>query len=347
MSDFEDRLTTALHSAGDDAPDGLGLAGAARRRARARRRRTALTSTAVVAAVVAVVGGVALLGNGDDPDPVADRPSGSPSAGSTSAPEAEPTERVESWRDLQVTVPVSWGHGTLSGWCSGGATEPGEPVVERAEAMRDMILCTEPANGYGVMFFDGSAADLAYRAGHIWKYEAGGSTAYPADAWLGYQRGGDTGDNIVMVIGPDHATTERVLASFEPITGADANGCTPHPVDPAAAVVEGTLRLCRYGVDDWLEQSELLTGQDAEDARAALEAAPEKGHRMCTMALTGPVVLAYSADTQGRITLDACQGFAWGGQDHDLTSDVLFWMLTPGWSGGVEGDVPLPDPLRG
>ena len=48
------------------------------------------------------------------------------------------------------------------------------------------------------------------------------------------------------------------------------------------------MRLCRYGVDDWLEQSELLTGQDAAAAVAALEAAPAKGDRMCTMALTGP-----------------------------------------------------------
>ncbi len=345
MSDFEDRLTSALRSAGDGAPDGVGLAGAARGRADTRRRRTALASAAAVA-VVAAVGGVALLGNGGDRDPVADGPSESPSASPTSAPTAELTERVESWRDLQVTVPASWGHGTLSGWCTGGATEPGPPVVERAEAMRDMILCTEPANGYGVMFFDGSAADLAYKAGHIWKYDAGEYATYPPGAWLGYQRGGDTGDNIVMVVGPDRETTEQVLASFERITEADANGCTPHPVDPALAVADGTLRLCRYGVDDWLEQSELLTGKDAVDAQAALEAAPAKGERMCTMALTGPVVLAYSAEAQGRVTLDACHGFAWAGEEHDLTAEVLYWMLTPGWSGGVEGDVPLPTKLR-
>ena len=346
MSDFEDRLTTALHSAGDDAPAGLGLAGAARRRARVRRRRTALTSAAAVVAVVGVVGGVALLGNGGDRDAIADGPTESPTASQASDPEPGLAERVESWRDLQVTVPASWGHGNLAEWCTGGATEPGSPVVERAGGMRDMILCTEPANGYGVMFFDGSAADLAYQAGHIWKYDAGEYAAYPPDAWLGYQRGGDTGDNIVMVIGPDRATTEQVLASFERITDADANGCTPHPVDSAPAVAAGALRLCRYGVDDWLEQSELLTGKDAENALGALESAPVKGDRMCTMALTGPVVLAYSAAAQGRVTLDACHGFVWAGEEHDLTAGVLFWMLTPGWSGSVEGDVPLPDPLR-
>ena len=75
MTDFEDRLTTALHQAGEDAPDAAGLAPAARRRAGARRRRTALTSVAAVVAVAGVVGGVALLGGrdgGSDRTPVAD-----------------------------------------------------------------------------------------------------------------------------------------------------------------------------------------------------------------------------------------------------------------------------------
>ena len=91
-----------------------------------------------------------------------------------------------------------------------------------------------------------------------------------------------------------------------------------------------TVRLCRYGVDDWLEQSELLTGQDATAAVAALEAAPAKGDRMCTMALTGPRIRVTTADAEGWVTLDACQGFAWDGGEHDLTADVLYWVLSPG-----------------
>jgi hypothetical protein len=149
-----------------------------------------------------------------------------------------------------------------------------------------------------------------------------------------------------MVIGPDRATTEQVLGSFDRITGADANGCAPHPADSMSAVVPGDLRLCRYGVDDWLEQSELLTGQEAAAAVAALEAAPAKGDRMCTMALSGPRIRATTADAEGWVALDACHGFAWVDGEHDLTADVLYWVLTPGWTGGVEGDVPLPDKLR-
>jgi hypothetical protein len=171
-------------------------------------------------------------------------------------------------------------------------------------------------------------------------------TIYPDGSWLGYERG--SGDNLVWVVAPDRATVEQILGSFEHGQDADANGCTAHPVDvdPALTVEAGSLLLCRYGIDDWLEQSELLTGQDAAEAIAAMKAAPAKGDRMCTMALTGPVVLVYASRTQGRVTLDACQGFSWDGAEHDLTADVLYWVLSPGWSGGVEGDVPMPTTFR-
>jgi hypothetical protein len=340
MSEFEDRLTTALRSAGGHAPEAPDLASAARRRSRARRRRTALASVAAVVAVGGVVGGAALLGNrdaGGGPS-VTDDPS--PTSSPSTVP--APTSRVESWRDMQVTVPASWGHGVLDDWCANGG-RLGDPVVERAGGVSYDILCS-PTLGYGVQFFDGSAADFINPPGEVWQYERGDTAYYPDGAWLGYQTG--DGDNVVMVVTPDRATTEQVLASFVRTEGMDANGCTPRLADPVAAIEAGTLRLCRYDIDDRLEQSELLTGRDAADAVAALEAAPAKGDRMCTMALTGPVVMVRSGAAQGRVTLDACHGFSWDGVEHDLTADVLYWMLSPGWSGGVEGDVPMPDEFR-
>ncbi len=334
MTDFEDRLTTALHRAGEDAPDAAGLAPAARRRAGARRRRTALASVAAVVAVAGVVGGVALLGGrdgGSDRTPVAD---------------ASLSDRVESWRDLSVTVPADWGHGSPGDWCAGGG-DLDDPVVERPGGASVDILCS-PEQGYGVQFMDASALDLAYEPGHIWQYETGDEkgdhAVYPDGAWMGYERG--SGDNLVWVVARDRATVEEILASFVRNTSVDANGCAAHAADAGPDLAGGLVRLCRYGIDDWLEQSEVLTGQDAADALAALEAAPAKGDRMCTMALTGPVVLVSSAEAQGRVTLDACHGFSWDGDEHDLTADVLYWVLSPGWSGGVEGEVPMPDMLR-
>jgi hypothetical protein len=335
MTDFEDRLTSALRSAGDDAPDATGLAPAARRRAGVRRRRTALTSAAAVVAVVGVVGAVALLGDGDDgPSQVAADP--------PSSSAATPTDegRVETWHDVSVTVPSTWGHGSMSTWCIQGS-EPGTPVVERPGGAVEDIACT-PATGYGVRFFGGSEGLRveAYAPGTVNKSVG---EEFPKESWQGWDQAGGNG---VLVVAPTQDEAERVLGSFERFSDADANGCTPHPVDPGPVAAAGTLLLCRYGVDDWLEQSEVLIGQDAEDAQAALEAAPAKGDRMCSMELTGPVVMAYSAETQGRVTLDACHGFVWAGEEHDLTSDVLYWVLSPGWTGGVEGDVPMPDRLR-
>jgi hypothetical protein len=338
MTDFEDRLTAALRSAGDDAPDVHGLASAARRRAGARRRRTALTSVAAVVAVVGVVGGAALLADPNsesDRTPVAD--GGSPSA----AQEPGPTSRIESWRDISVVVPADWGYGVLDDWCANGGRLD-DPVVERAGGVSLDILC-DPVVGYGVQFFDGSAADFDKLPGEIWQYEPGETAYYPDGAWLGYQ----TNDhNVVLVVAPARAIAEEVLASFVSNTSVDANGCAARATDSGPALAEGLVRLCRYGVDDWLEQSEILTGQDAADAVAALEAAPTKGNRMCTMALTGPTVQVTTADTGGRVTLDACHGFSWDRTEYDLTADVLYWVLSPGWSGSVEGDVPMPESFR-
>ena len=67
---------------------------------------------------------------------------------------------------------------------------------------------------------------------------------------------------------------------------------------------------------------------------------------MCTMALNGPRIRVTTADAEGWVTLDACHGFAWVDGEHDLTADVLYWVLSPGWSGAVEGDVPMPTELR-
>ncbi|HET9998961.1 MAG TPA: hypothetical protein VFQ17_15685 [Nocardioides sp.] len=334
MTDFEDRLTSALHSAGDAAPDATGLAPAARRRAGVRRRRTALTSAAAVVAVGIVVGGVALQGDGDEgPSQVATDPQSSSAA--------VPTDegRVETWHDVSVTVPSGWGHGSLSTWCIEGS-EPGTPVVERPEGVVEDIACT-PATGYGVRFFEAAGQHLeAFSPGTVNKSVG---QEFPRKSWQGWDQAGSNG---VLVVAPTQDEAERVLASFERVTGVDANGCTPHPADSTPAVAPGDLRLCRYGVDDWLEQSELLSGRDAAAAVAALGAAPAKGDRMCTMALTGPRIHVTTVDAQGWVTLDACHGFAWVDGEHDLTADVLYWVLTPGWTGGVDGDVPLPEMLR-
>ncbi len=326
MTDVEKRLTDSLRGVAEDAPNAVGLAEAARGRATRRRRRTTLAVAAASVAVLGVVAGTAMLGNGGGAaPPAADDPT--PSV----VVDPGPPQRVESWRDLQVTVPEDWGYGVLSTWCINGATSPGTPVVERPEGMREMILCTEPANGYGVQFQDGAALDFVYKPGEVWQYEAGDYAVYPVGAWLGYQR---TGDNVVLVVTPDRATTEQVLSSFEHVTDVDANGCAPGQLDEIDAAVPGQVRLCRY-LDGLLEQSEVLTGQDASDTVAALRAAPTRDAGSCKITKHRTMVEVVADGLVSFVDLGPCAGFGIGDEWHVLTGDVLHWVLSPGWSGQI------------
>ena len=314
MSELEERLGSALRGVAEAAPGAVGLADAARTRSRARRRRrTALASAAGLVAVAAVVGGVALLGSGGD----------EPSRVATDTVEPAPT-RVETWHDVSVTVPADWGHGNLDDWCSNGESD-GSPVVERPGAVSIDILCT-PMYGYGVQFSEGGGAGFeAFSPGTV---NRSVSEDYPEGSWQGYEQAGGTR---VLVVAPTQREAEAVLGSFEHVTGVDANGCAPRDGEPGKAPA-GQVRLCRY-LDGGLEQSELLTGQDAADAVAALDAAPDRPALACPN-VVGSSVVVTSAEKTGVVQLETCAGlFGWGGVQHDLTADILHWVLSPGWTG--------------
>ena len=339
MTDIEERLTAALRGVAGDAPDATGLAGAARVRATARRRRTTLGSGAASVAVLAVVGGALALG--------ARGGEGTPVTGNDTTPTGTPTTaaatRIETWHDASVTVPASWGHGPLSTWCTQGS-EPGTPVVERPGGVVESIACS-PQNGYGVQFSDGSKFVAAYSPGTIWPYTDGDRHEYAEGAWLGYQvtsRG-----TLVQIAAPTRAEVEAVLASFQQVEGADGNGCPARLPHAAGPVADGSVRLCRFTEDGWLEQSETLTGASAAEAMAALDAAPTREPRNCPVSADLVMVRVASAKGSADVHWQGCTGvFGWGDVERDLTSDVLYWTLSPGWSGGVDGDVPMPDQLR-
>lgn len=326
MPELEDRLTTALRAAGDRAPDALGLAEAAHGRARLRRWRTTAVSAGAGLAVVAVVaGGVLLLSGGG---PHANRV-----ATETGATAPAPTSRVETWRDASVTVAASWGDGALTTWCTQGS-EPGTPVVARPGGVVEAIACT-PAQGYGVQFSDPADFDHAKSPGEVWQYHAGDLAVAPEGAWMGYQANHDV---VAAVIAPTKEEAAQVLASFQDLSlaGRDANGCaTKAGNGRALAPATGTMQLCRYGGDAWLQQSEVLTGQDAVEAVAALDAAPPSPAKPCPTPADDTSVQVATSDQQGAVALDACIALSWGGEHRDLTPDVLHWVLTPGWSGSV------------
>jgi hypothetical protein len=318
MTDLEERLTSSLRSAGTAAPDAAGLAPAARARAGSRRRRTALASAVGVVAVAAVVGGIALLGRGDDgtPTTVADDVPSTPA----------PVTRVETWHDVSVTVPEDWGHGPLSTWCIQGS-EPGTPVVERPGGVVESIACS-PAMGYGVRFAPGDVA----RSGTVTRSEG---ADFPSGSWQGFA---GVGGASVQVVTRTKQEAERVIGSFVRLDGddPDGNGCLPRMNANPVGVPEGQVRLCRYDVRGWLEQSEVLTGQDASDTVLALASAPTQEMHSCPMSEDLTRVEVTAGQEIGNVELsETCPGFGWGDEWHPLTGDVLHWVLSPGWSGQV------------
>ena len=101
MNDFETRLTEALTTGAEQAPDVDGLAARARRRSRTRRRTRVVVGVGVAVAALAVPVGVLALGGADstDPDQVATDPSDDAPAG---------------WHTVEhegvlVDVPPNWG----------------------------------------------------------------------------------------------------------------------------------------------------------------------------------------------------------------------------------------------
>jgi hypothetical protein len=353
---FEDkvRAALALHDRDGDG-NAAGLADGARARLRSRRR-TTLTVMAAAVAVAAVPAVLAVIGPSRDATPSQGGPtaSESPSPDTTQGPDPAPAGlRVESWRNLTVTVPDDWGYGGGTDWCAGG--DHGEvPEVVRTDGAVRTIGCT-PQNGYGVYFGDGSTIKFVYDSGHVWQYgweSPDQIKVYPEDAWLGFFQ---DGANYLMVVTPDEDTTRAVLASARVVQGRDPNGCAVRDGTDVAQGAGDRWSVCRYSGDGWLAQSELLTPEESQQLGTAVTSAPLK---------QGEVVpCASTPDLAGRIAVDSgsllggisivfeswCpsnNGIFLSGAVRELTPDVLYWAISPGWSGGVDGSVPLPDQLR-
>jgi hypothetical protein len=224
--------------------------------------------------------------------------------------------------------------------------------VERPGGVVESIAC-DPVSGYGVRFSQSSDFWAAYSPGAVWQYSSdepmpdGSTHVWPDGAWLGYVVTGS--GTMVEVAAPTRDEARSVLGSFEQVTVADANGCPPQLVGEPSPVAEGSLRLCRYASDGWLEQSETLSGEDALKAAGALTAAPTRSPTGCPESANPGGVRLSSADLSGIVRTEGTEGcpgvFGWGGEERDLTRDVLYWVLSPGWSGQIPGGIRM-DELR-
>jgi hypothetical protein len=337
---FEDRVRAALawHDRDGDG-NAAGLADGARARLRSRRR-TTLTVMAAAVAVAAVPAVLAVVGPSRDATPSQGGPtaSESPSPDTTQGPDPAPAGlRVESWRNLTVTVPDDWGYGGGTDWCAGG--DHGEvPEVVRTDGAVRTIGCT-PQNGYGVYFGDGSTIKFVYDSGHVWQYgweSPDQIKVYPEDAWLGFFQ---DGDHYLTVVTPDEATTRSVLASARVVQGRDPNGCAVRDGTDVAQGAGDRWSVCRYSGDGWLAQSELLTVDESRAFLDAVTAAPDEGAfpASCGAEADPGRVAAGSGGDLGSVSVyyeGSCL------RSHGVTLSGRAAALT------ADGSVPLPDQLR-
>lgn len=335
-ADLEDRLTAALREGSQDAPDAFGLASAARGRARQRRRaRVAGVAAAVALAVVVPLGVVTWAGSGDDgtddpqvADPAPDRPS------------LEEGFRWESWHGVTVQVPDSWDYGSLSDWCADGG-KVGTPRVQRPGTVANSIACT-PGSTYGLTF-----QEIDNNDDFEWPVVTQTGDGWPDPNFVG---GRGIGGVLVMVATPDAELAHRVLDSMRRISATgDPNGCPARLTPGEATPPEGGLSVCRYDETWALDQSEVLFGQDAGEAVQALQAAPSPFGCADTSQGSQPhqVIVMEGPGVTARVDLVAgCPRVEVDGDVRELTPDVVYWALSPGWTGSVDGDVPLPEELR-
>ncbi|HEX5090796.1 MAG TPA: hypothetical protein VFV89_23505 [Nocardioides sp.] len=339
MNDLEQRLTDALVGGAQEAPAPVGLADAARARARSRRRARMTGAAALVALCIGVPTAVVAVRGSDSAHPgpsrVTDNPTGVPSV-----PEGQ---RVESWHGVTALVPDSWGHGSLEDWCADGGRL--EPRVERPGGLRLDIKCE--TSTYGLSFQQlppGQDRDQVFD----WPVTLQTSKGWPPDAEVGAH---GIGDVLVEVTAPTSEQAQAILGTVRPIgPEGDPNGCMSSRGEAPPAVPNGLLRICRYDAEGLLEQSETLTGSDPGAVIAALEAAPAiDAKASCPDAANGPqpVVRLLAPTIHADVDLGGdCARIHGLGTDRALTSDVLYWSLSPGWSGSVPANVPLPSELR-
>lgn len=238
MTDLETRLTDALRGAGERAPHAGDLVGPARARLRRRRRTTAATVAAAVA-VVAIPVVIQLADQGNEPEVT------------TIVPDEW---RTESYRDMTLQVPATWGYGAGTDWCTAGAAAP---QVSRPSAP-DNQRCT-PAYGYGVVFREESL-DLFT------------DEMFPENAY--YDTLG-TADARVWIAAESQEQLEQIRASVDTIEGVDPNGCPPRYFN---GQIHGDREasVCRYGDGGWLIQSERLDRAETDALRQALFQAAER-----------------------------------------------------------------------
>jgi hypothetical protein len=341
MSDLETRLAEALRQGAEGAPAAVGLADAARSRARTKRRARMGGVVAAVTLCIAVPTAVVAVRGSDDTGP-------GPSHGANddAASRGIPAgQRVESWHGVTALVPDSWGWGSLEDWCADGGQL--EPRVERPGGVSLDIKCA--TSTYGLSFQQlppGQDRDQVFD----WPVTLQTSKGWPPDAYVGAH---GIGDVLVEVTATTPEAALAVLATVREIgSTGDPNGCPSSSLALVRPVGDG-MSVCRYDESGLLEQSELLDADDAGTAEQAIRTASldaRRGPPCIRPHAPTTTIRMVSSDFDATVTFG---GSCWidtrvrtGDDARLLDPEVLYWALSPGWSGSVPADVSLPSELR-
>lgn len=291
MNDLETRAEQAFRDALSRQADAFETISLTPVRRESHARRIGLI--AVAASLLLVLGtavGVALWPrNSADRGPVED--TAGPAAG----------WRYESYRDVQIEVPVSWGYerGPRSDWCGGRddrhPTEPYSDVFNRFDGV-EAVGCMEEAPDPDL---HGDGVPKRYWAPHVKFLDPELSAAVPdgttaAGGWTRIVK--TVGSTRVWVLADAEHLDEagRIVESARVVT-VDHSGCPvtspiqakawvrpSEPFDVAAVDKVDSIAVCQYAMAEGtakpgLLASRLLEGAAADDLLDAIKAAPVGG----------------------------------------------------------------------
>lgn len=336
MNDFEERLSRALRSAADRAPEPGDLS------PRPSHRTAVLIAVAAVLIAVAVPVGVVkyLASSGLGQPPIATVSSSATTATGSGVPAGW---RAESYLNVTLNVPDTWGYGDIHGcWSETG------PQVERPVGLH--LACLRPGWGLGVAFLPPLER----------------VTVEPVDKRASVHMV-QTADVLVVIVAPDADTADRILSSVRVYGGFDPNGCpATETVPPLGSIARASTGLtatngsvCWYGLkvrggamQGTLVASEALAESQTQRAISALDAAPVgrgPDSQTCAGHSEREAVLLTFGGSPVWVHYAGCVGHGIDGvgpSTRMLTSDVMYWALLPGWAGSLDQSVPHPNPLR-